>query len=273
MKFDRAGIVKEYETSFLLEPTKLSKIVDIIKEHSKRLDEKSYITFYVEREDNFFYETKVLDEVLSDDNIQGKSIKRFSINLVEEEKDETIVEIDFCVSRDIKVQFNIAYKNRDWCLVLADELDNQIGRTLKKGYLASFPLEKYDILLLPVLFTALLLGLFLFSSYYEKTTNNFDLSNMTLEDKIDHILNLQMKEKSYLIKIFPMMLLGVLTAMIITLMKPLSKISNIINRSIFYWGDVVADYDRTVALLSKIKWVILFGFIISILAGILVKYL
>ncbi len=50
-----SGIFKDYEQNFLLDESKLRKIIDVIREHAKKLAYETYIEFYVEQGKNSFF--------------------------------------------------------------------------------------------------------------------------------------------------------------------------------------------------------------------------
>ena len=77
----RAGTYKEYKSNFHLDEGKLRKISDVVKNHASKLPNKTYINYRVNREDESFYDTSTIDEVLADDNTPGRSIKLIGIEL------------------------------------------------------------------------------------------------------------------------------------------------------------------------------------------------
>ena len=78
---ERAGIRKEYKKHFTLDEGKFRRIVDVVRQHAVRLADETFIRFYIEREDNAFFETQSIDEVLADDNTPGRAIRTVAIEL------------------------------------------------------------------------------------------------------------------------------------------------------------------------------------------------
>lgn len=77
----RAAVLKEYEDNFVLDEAKLRKIASIVAEYAAKLGPKYFVEFYVEREDQTSYETKSVDEVLADENAEGKRIVTVSMSI------------------------------------------------------------------------------------------------------------------------------------------------------------------------------------------------
>ena len=57
---ERAGIRKEYRRHFQHDEAKLRKISDVLRENASKLSEETYLTYYVERENDLFYERESL---------------------------------------------------------------------------------------------------------------------------------------------------------------------------------------------------------------------
>lgn len=61
--------------------------MDIVREHSEKLGFPTFLTFRVNsRENDSFYETDNVDEVLADDNASGRAIRLLAIQLHKQEE-------------------------------------------------------------------------------------------------------------------------------------------------------------------------------------------
>lgn len=142
-----SGISKNFTDDFILDEDSIRRIAGIFEKFSRDLKEKTKIVYYVEREDDRFYRTINIDDVLSDANIQGKKVVQFNISLNYDDKDrifqpweqDWIAYVDFSKNptnlirwrTTEKVTFRIHSENKNWALLFADEIQPQIERTFK----------------------------------------------------------------------------------------------------------------------------------------------
>lgn len=77
-----SGINKSIRKPFVVDENALRRIIGVIEKHAKDLDLQTEIIYRVEREDDRFYETNDLSEVVSDPNVDGKRITNLSVRLV-----------------------------------------------------------------------------------------------------------------------------------------------------------------------------------------------
>ena len=276
---NRAGLRKEYKKHFTIDEAKLRRIADIIREHSKKLEDKTYLKFYVERENDAFYETQNIDEVLADDNVLGQSIRIVLIELLKETPDvsngnkpeseqKLLAYIAFSRFRNIKVGFFVADKDRDWCFLLADELDTQINRLLKKVPFLFIPLESIDIITFFGL-GGLILGYLIFLA--SQTPPAFTLEEikaMSIDERTVEVLSLAVNGQSASGYIAPIMLIGVALIFILISLKPVERILGKLSRSVFYWGDMAQLHNQFESWIFRLKWGICIAFVVSLAASI-----
>lgn len=142
-----SGISKRYKQSFILDEDTIRRIHALLDKSAKDLPFPAKVVFHVEREDNRYYETANIDEVLSDPNILGKRITILGIelrsdvqgqeatNLHSEDWNVTVAfklhEIEGPFPEPDEARLRIATHDKNWALLLADELEPQIQRTFK----------------------------------------------------------------------------------------------------------------------------------------------
>ncbi len=139
-----SGISKRYQKPFILDEDSLRRIHACIEKATKELDVPTVMVFHVERDDDRYYETANIDEVLSDPNVAGKEINFVGLGLrySDETKDipwrpRWIVQVNFLKNRPSAIRnlnavdIKIGTENKSWALLLADELESQVERTFK----------------------------------------------------------------------------------------------------------------------------------------------
>lgn len=78
-----SGISKELKKQFVLDEDALIRIQGVLDKAAKSLQSDVQVVFRVEREDDRFYETANLEDVLSDPNIFGKKVTLIGIEIRE----------------------------------------------------------------------------------------------------------------------------------------------------------------------------------------------
>lgn len=241
------------------------------------------MSFYVKREDNSFYDTKIIEDVLKDDNIPGKAIKTLIISLMKEHpdkesqafdsEDKTIVYVGFTQDRDVKVSLGVEEKKRDWCFLLADDLDTQVQRTLKKRSVPFFSSRTFETMVFFIIgaFLMLLLSFAYTSKSLDITMES--IQTMTIELKIQKILEILSKQEARVNWFLPSIMFTWVLIFALIEIRPISRIIEKLNCSVFYWGDMKTIYDNFINKVKRFKWGIVIALIISILAGLIVKFL
>jgi hypothetical protein len=272
---NRSGIIKEYTQNFLTDEQKLRKIVDVIKDHSKRLSYETYLEFYVEREQEVFYTTHDIEEVLQDDNSSGEPILVITIALYKSdpttEKDQKslsdrrpIVFVGFTPKKETKIRFSVLCESRDWTLLVSDELDTQIKRHLKRGGFRLFQYSDY-FLGLVIIYLGQILSTWLIDKHGEIHLSSAEINALTPNEQIQKILEITIN-RSY--EPVYLLLCGFIVSWLIggflIAFRPISKLIGKTRTSFFYWGDMIQVYQKAEQRNTLLKWSLGISLIVSI---------
>lgn len=141
-----SGLSKRYKKSFVLDEDGIRRIHGVLAKAAKDVTFPASVVFHVEREDDRYYETTDIDEVLSDPNIPGKRVTLVGIELrpatPEPEKPSLHSDWKAMVIYSLRekegpfpdpdeVRVRIATHDKNWALLLADEIEPQVQRTFK----------------------------------------------------------------------------------------------------------------------------------------------
>ncbi len=287
---ETSGVQKSYQDSFRLEEPNLRKIVEVLQKHASKLGERTYVKFHVHREDDSFYETRDLEQVLSDENCRGKRIKQVLVAIVYENKrqmhevtgeetDRPAAYISFALTSEKKkdtIRFSAREKSRDWCFLLFDDMRTQIDRVIQKpfvGFLGSIK----DKRLLDMLMSLFVLSgvMWFYASRFDHHSTNISLDtvkSMTMEQQIRALLELALiRDAQGRVSFLPAMLASMIGSIIILELQPISRLLGAILRPIFCWGDMMTEYNKTRTRWIAIKWGVVVAFIVSVVAGIFVN--
>ncbi len=248
----RSGVVKYFEQDFLLDEPKLRKIVDVLKEQSKKLSYETYLEFYVEREGDVFYTTRHLDEVLKDENTTGKSIRLMTIELyrsvpepVEKqrlpEERKAIVYIAFSPDSKNKVRITVTCEDRDWTFLTADEIESQIKRITNKSNIRFL---KYSDFVLAILI--IYLGISVSSWLYPSLEmTSADITSLATDTQIEKILEIVGNRDTNSIYLFVVpWTVSMFGCLFLILTRPILNMISKSRTSFFYWGDMVQHHDK-----------------------------
>ncbi|MBM0743162.1 hypothetical protein JOY44_16355 [Phormidium sp. CLA17] len=76
-----SGVSKTYRKPFVLDENTLRRIYALLEKAAIELASPPSVVFHIEREDDRYYETISIDEVLSDPNVPNRRINVTSIEL------------------------------------------------------------------------------------------------------------------------------------------------------------------------------------------------
>jgi hypothetical protein len=151
-----SGLKREIAGHFALDEDGLRRIVGVLEAKAATLPHRWAIVLVVHREDDRFYETVKLTDVLSDPNAEGHSIRKLSIELRADDPSVTvqpwertwIVQIAYNSEKTEKkgsIQINVNSEDRTWALLLADEIEPQVRRTISNEKISTLILALFFI--------------------------------------------------------------------------------------------------------------------------------
>lgn len=277
---EKAGIRKEFDKPFLLDEAKLRKICEVLREHAKKLEFPTYLKFYIERTDDSFYETRDIDTVLADDNVEAKSIRTVSIELnkdseegtdlkkLENEKDASLAYVAFRARKTPHSLFFVTTETREWCFLLADELETQIKRTLRKkpfSFLSHSTIDGIFIVAIFLLALHYLPGLIFKTPHYDITPQQ--IIQMPQEDILRKTLEVVVTKQNSSGTSFYALVFIIVGLMVLIEKLPMpSKIISQCNQAVFYWGDAIQRHEKLERTLGRVKWGLIIAFGVSLLA-------
>lgn len=247
-----SGISKRYKNLFILDEDGLRRIEGVLVKAASTYPEPLTVTYHVRREDDRFYETHNIDEVLTDPNVSGRRIKLLGIELrktssLTDQKDDDTNPIAWVVFNkdeppfevpDVRVR--ISCSDKTWALMLADELEPQLTRLFK---VKKFPSWVF------ILFTPIItLVAYRASSW------------LGFEDKeaITH---------AKLTAIFYILAILVFYLHYRTSERKIRALSITASEPVFLWGEEISAFIDREAIKKNIFWVLIVGFIVSFIAG------
>lgn len=237
----KSGLIRDLTGNFILDEDALRRIVGILAAKGKELAFPNAVVFHVKREDDRFYETTTLEDVLSDANTPGHRIQLVAIELRDTTPGKAVVpwERDWIVSVQFTTvgrtqRIEVASENRSWALLLADELGPQVVRT--------FSAKKIPSLILIASYIAMGVGLFALAKSY---AHLMPFDGLTIV-------------KTALIMVF-----GFLS--IATLQPRERFVAHWTGpESSFHWGEQRTSYGARESVRKNILWVVIAGFFVSV---------
>lgn len=134
----KSGFSKDYKGYFVLDEDAMRRIVGVLEAKAKHLPYPCTVVFHVRREDDRFYETTKIEDVLNDANTINRRINILGIELRNSDENrnpepwdrDRIATVAFDRTLSRQVQVNVASDDRSWALLLTDESEPQVVRTL-----------------------------------------------------------------------------------------------------------------------------------------------
>lgn len=241
----KSGVHRELKGDFLLDEDGIRRIAGVLELKAKDLPHPCSVVFHVEREDDRFYETTNLSDVLADANTPGHRIDDFAIELRNSDPNKTpqpwerdwIAAIHFRSTRS-KQEIIIGAEDRNWALLLADEIEPQVVRTLVAKQIPSW----------------LLVGLYIGIGVWLHTLIKM-IPSFPLYDVVQYLR--------------AAVWMGVAFMAIETIGERPTFISKWAGpESSFHWGEQASSHSHRETLRQNLFWVVIVGFFVSIGATI-----
>lgn len=249
----RSGIHKRYEKAFKLDADTLQRITGLLEKYREELRCPNSIVFYVEREDNRYYETTEIENVLEDPNIDKKEIYYLSVDIRNSDPErrpqpwdrDFIVRINFHKVRKTKVGIWIEAEDRTWALLLADELQPQVERSFKCTQIPNWLLVLFYISLGSLV-----------TIWLPRITG------------IHYVLDVLAEN----LALFLWPGIGIFCYLTYKSKRPkwLAKIVG--PEPVFLWGDQAEEYEKRERRRTNILWSVIITFAVSILANIATNF-
>lgn len=150
----KSGIRRDYLHSFELGEDSIRRIVEVLMRAAHDLSEAHAVVFYVHRDDDRFYETLDIEDVLKDPNVEGRFVSYFRIELrnVDPERVPSPWDEDWVVSlgfsrrvKDVPVLLDIYHEHKGWALLLSDQLDEQVALTRVSNTVSDWLLVPFEL--------------------------------------------------------------------------------------------------------------------------------
>ena len=272
-----SGIAKEHDRNFLLDEGKLRKLVDVLDQFCRKKEPHARLEFTVYRQDDSYYVTSTVDEVLSDDNAGGKGVSALVIDLIaptadpdEKKEPRRLSRLRFRLQRDSRIDYSISDPDRDWCFLLAEDMDAQLQRTFRPrrfAWLRRNPFMDMGVCWLIIAIPMALLGFWLYRAHPGPTPA--EITQLSIDEKLTKLLTSGGYGDPGLLAISLAWVFMALM-MLVAEMRPITKLFAWSDRSVFYWGDAKQAFDNYSSTMAKVKWGVIIAFLVSIAGSIVV---
>lgn len=248
-----SGISKRYKQLFILDDDGIRRIEGVLTKASTTYSEPLKITYHVEREDDRFFETHDIADVLADPNVKDKRIKLVGIELRKESSLELagpkeadgvawiVFNKDEPPFQTPDVRIKVSSPDKTWALMLADELDPQISRLFKIK-----PFPSWIFLLFAPMFGLIFYRLSLYLGFLNPKTLIHGILSTILFILVlwgIRLYNHVSEDRLWISKFFH-------------------------SEPVFLWGDELSTFHEKENLKKNIFWGVIVAFIISVLASL-----
>lgn len=278
-------IKKRYRNRFVLDEGKLRKIAATIAAFQLPAEHSWRPSFEAIRHDGTEHRFSSLDDVFADTNSGRRAIRKIRLEYRCQRDDgrypdselprcTVVFDAEFSSWGDT-VTAELVNMEKVPALLLADELDLQISRALQpaRPIVATFG-ETFDWLLPGLILAAIVMVIGLRT---ESAPSPPPWINLSTEEKLNQLLVYASRDK--LLGRSPLFLLGAAGAIVLISvvvvgafagLRVFGRLAERLAFSCFYWGDQMVPHDRHVRLVSNIGWVVVTGFLVSLIAGVIV---
>jgi len=289
-----SGIRREFNDAFVLDEAKLRKVADILKAAASKASAPLTVRYFVETEDDRFFRSADIEDVLQHDNAPGRSIATLIVELRGEGKKEDFPDHETRAAIDVndadKPRAMVSFRlnrgivlistgpDRDWCFLLIEELVAQAQRIITKR--SSIVITKIADRMFGILVATLLMGFavmgFVDMPKVPPALTLERIPKMTIDERTAATLALILdghKASSHIKYVFPVLSAAIVALLVLPELKLLSRLAGFYWQSAFYWGDMKITYDKRRRMLTQVLWGLVIAFLISVVAAIFVGHL
>lgn len=244
----RSGITRGFEADFVLDENGLRRVVGVLEAKSKELPYPTAVVFTVQRDDDRFYETIDIEDVLADPNTQDHTIRMLRIELRNSDPNRKsepwdrgwIVLVRFGARLPERATIAVNSEDKGWALLLADELEPQVQRVMSARAIPSW------LLVLLVLSIGIFVGVLAFKLFPPRSRVDIPFFALAIASTA---LGVSAARRQT----------GRRTSWLRQWAGP---------RSFFCWGDQIVTHSRHEEHRKNIQWVLIAGFFVSVVATI-----
>lgn len=254
----RSGLAKHLNKPFVVHEDALIRIKNALEKASGNLEKKTRIVFRVFREDDRFYETEKLEEVLEDPNTNKKKIITLEVDLVDEEdSDNWIAKVEFIAERRLnffyserdEIHVKISGNDKKWSLILADDLEPQVERVVNKSKIPRWPIWGVAVCLVYLLYR--------FSMWFETWMTGNPV------------------EEAYKGQYFSFAIFAIcaIPFVLSQYMRSIAVNKLLGPEAVFLWGQQEVEFQNRERIRDNFYWVVVVGFVVSVLGSLAVGFL
>jgi len=249
-----SGIGKIYSRPFVLKKENVLDIATILLKKAGELPGKAQFLVHVTRKDDRFFEASNLDAVFSDPNAPSREIDSITFYLFDLKEDtlqggdkpRQIAILKYANFGSPSVQIKVAGADISWSLLVGDELNAQIERTL---------VSRWNTTNILTLVLGILLLFSLLWILYRFSYARIDSPSAT----------------SYLMMhIFQTVTglgIGALAIGVINISKLFEWLKS--SSGVFLWGDMSEAYSRQQSFGDGLFWTVAVGFVVSLITNLI----
>lgn len=214
------------------------------------------------RGDSYAYETASVDDVINEDNDDWRAITRLDLRATQMDTFEFTLSFS-----NRKPTLRIVGDDRDAVFLLFSDLKEYVTNEILASISISRDVERF---VLPFGLTLMMIVMFLVLGFSEMDGADFSFAvasqdpvvklNFLIEDRR------QSKESASYAKLMPLLL--ILPVLLSFTIAPLARA--LFPSNLFLFGKQRNRFDARRRLLGNIFWVVIIGFVVSIIAGVLV---
>ncbi len=277
----KTEISKQFHWGFILREAEIRRIMQACDDNAKKISSDDYVQkITIHLKDGSIIETQDLDEILGLENIGSKSVEKLSIEMeqIEKENNEWNILVSFQNGYYNKknwtsVEYEISGEQRDWVFITSSEIEERIKRCriISLDYIAA---HRWFMII------PLFLGVLVSISVSNHIGPEKDIADSlqsayesgTVKNAIEALIHIERikNARSFVDTTLPFCIAFVTPLFIFYLLASiLPKIYPSYN---FYWGDYIPYFDKRKNAIRIIWIVIILGILVSIVAGIILRY-
>lgn len=267
-----AYVEQKFKKGFIIDEEKLRKIHEIINKRIINLNKPIKPRYTIYRYDSYSYDTNNLEDIIKEENNEWNGIKKLHITVEYAKEFNFILEF----SQENNTRLEIEGNNRDLVYLLLSDLrnylDNEVNTILNTKRII-IKINKAILSILSIILMGILFKLTLKSNNSLEYDVKEIIKSSDINVKLNYLIEVKNSESNNLFKYFPLTVVLLLSAILssITDNNAIMRVADYFYPyNVFLIGKQIDKYKQKKEFRSKILWTVIGGFIISVIAGILV---
>ena len=256
-----ASVEHQFEKRFILGEEHVRRIHDVLQNRLSKLNTPVSHYYKVHRGDSFFYETKSVEDVISEDYEDWRAINR--LDIIASQDGVIDFQLSFSANHSL---LKINGSDRDTVFLLFSDIKEYLSSEVFRGRRLDARATRHLFIVLTVMAMVICLYLMSRADYVSPKLLEETIGTADVAKKLNYLIERNNARR------VGMPMLGLSVPLLLILLYALVP-DNLFQSNVFLFGKRITTFERRRRIKANIFWVIVVGVVVSALGSFIVKLL